>query len=145
MTRAKLPLFERVRVGPDNCTVLGNKAKADSPLWTGLDLSRAMPATQSTLMLMVAGAQEAPIDIHLRVPWCHPDDQTGSLDDFDCIYRVRPCAEAGKRWKNRRVERVDFELWDGVWWLAIRYAGHAATLNRHYEQLAKKHAARSNT
>lgn len=115
-------IIDRLPVDHTTCTVLGNRAKsATDPLWAGLDMSRAEPRVQSTLMLTVAGP-EAPTDIHLAVPWCHPSDQTGSPDDFDCIYRVRPKMGAGKRWKRRKVDSVAFERWDGKWWLAVAFA-----------------------
>ena len=114
---------ERIKVEPKSVKILGNKPKGvDDPLWAGLDLARAEPRTQSTLMLAICGQDEAPEDIHLAVPWCHPEDQTGSADDFDCIYRVRPRMEAGKMWKRRTVESVAFERWDGEWFIAVEFS-----------------------
>lgn len=113
----------RVPVSHETVTVLGSRVKANSPAWTGLDLANAEPRVQSSLMLTVIGPGEAPLDIHLNVPWCHPDDRTGSPDDFDCRYRVRPRMEAGKRWKGKKVVAVAFERWDGKWWIAVEFAG----------------------
>ena len=118
--------MERFPVSPETVTVLGNRVKETSPAWTGLDLARAEPAVQNTMFLMICGAADAPRDKHLRVPWCHPEDQTGSPDDFDCIYRVRPRMEPGKKWKGRKVKEVDFERWNGKWWLAVEFANPKA-------------------
>jgi hypothetical protein len=115
------PIIERIKVEPATVTVLGYKVRATDPSWTGLDLSRAEPRTQSSIMLHICGSDEAPRDVHLNVPWCHPDDQTGSADDFDCRYRVRPRMEPGKNWKGRRVRGVDFERWDGTWYIVVEY------------------------
>jgi hypothetical protein len=111
--------MERVLVSPETVTVLGYKVKAGRPIWEGLFMDRAEPATQSTLMLAVCGPHEAPLDIHLRVPWCHPEDRDGTDNDWnDCIYRVRPRMEVGKKWKGKMVKSVAFERWDGKWWIA---------------------------
>lgn len=112
--------MERVQVTPETVTVLGNRVKATDPMWVGLNLSRAEPATQSCLFLMICGPDDAPIDIHLRVPWCHPEDQDGTDEDWnDCVYRVRPKMEVGKRWKGRVVKSLAFERWNGTWWIAF--------------------------
>jgi hypothetical protein len=111
--------MDRIPVSPDTVTVLGHKVKKDDIMWTGLFLDRAEPATQSSLMLAICGKDDAPIDIHLRVPWCHPDDRTGTEEDYnDCIYRVRPRMETGKKYKGKLVKFVAFERWNGKWWLA---------------------------
>jgi hypothetical protein len=99
--------------------VLGNKVKATDPMWAGLDLNRADLLCQSSLAIACFGPDGAPPDMHLSVPWCHPEDQTGSPDDFDCWYRVRPRMEVGKKWKGKRVAGVCFELYGGKWFLAI--------------------------
>lgn len=102
-------------VSPTTCTVLGQRAKSEAdPLWAGLDLSRAEMRDYSP----IAG-RAGPRDPNLGVPWCHPEDQTGSPDDFDCIYRVRPKMEAGKRWKRRLVEHVDIQRVNGSWLIAV--------------------------
>ena len=107
-------MVERIKVSPKSVTVLGDKPKGeDDPLWAGLDLARAEPRTQSTVMLAICG-EDAPEDIHLAVPWGHPEE--------DCIYRVRPRMEVGKKWKGRTVESVAFERWDGEWFIAIAMA-----------------------
>lgn len=84
---------ERLPIDPSNIEVLGHKVKPTDASWTGLDWSRAERRTRTKL----------------AVPWCHPADQTGSPDDFDCIYAVRPRAEPGSRWRRRLVEDVWFE------------------------------------
>lgn len=117
--------MERELVTPETVEILGRRAKSESdPLWAGLFLDRAEPAMQTSLMLMVCGADDAPIDRHLRVPWCHPSDRTGTDEDWnDCIYRVRPRLAEGKRWRGRKVGRVHgFERWDGRWFIAFEYA-----------------------
>jgi hypothetical protein len=69
-------------------------------------------------MLAICG-KDAPPDIHLRVPWCHPEDRTGTAEDWhDCIYRVRPKMQPGKRWQGQKIKSVMFERWDGKWWIA---------------------------
>lgn len=113
---------QRVPVSPETITVLGYRVKATSPAWTGLDLVNAEPRTQSTLWLAVAGQDEAPPDIHLDVPWCHPDDRARGAPADDCRYRVRPRMTPGKRWKGRLVKSVAFERWQGKWFIAIETA-----------------------
>ncbi len=113
--------IERLPVSPDTVNVLGHRVKATDPMWTGLNLDKAEPRTQNTLMLAVCGQEEAPEDIHLAVPWCHPEDRANGAEE-DCIYRIRPKMEAGKRWKGRMVKSVAFERWDGRWVIAVRYA-----------------------
>lgn len=108
----------RVPVEPSTVEVLGNKVKEDSPMWRGLDLANAEPRVQSTLFLFLIGEGEAPLDIHLNVPWCHPEDQSGSPEDFDCRYRVRPRMQPRKKWKGKLVKSVAFERWDGKWFIA---------------------------
>ena len=98
-------------VDATTCTVNGYRYRQTEPAWTGLALSRAELRDQASIMVWIAGA-DAPYDLHLSVPWQHPDDgpwtpQTG------CWYRVRP-----KREKGAAFVRVD-----GVWWL--RYGGTA--------------------
>lgn len=113
-------MIYRVPVSPKTVTVLGYRVKKDDPMWSGLDLINAEPRMQSTLMLAVAGTADAPQDIHLNVPWKHPDDADYS---DECRYRVRPRMEIGKRWKKKRVTNVSFERWDGVWYIAIEARG----------------------
>ena len=80
----------------------------------------AEPRVQSTLMLAVCGQAEAPFDIHLDVPWCHPEDRTGDdAEDFDCRYRVRPKMQTGKKWKGQTFKQIAFERWDGKWFIAV--------------------------
>lgn len=109
----------RVPVSPETVTVLGSRVKATDAAWLGLDLANAEPRTQNTLSLFVFGPDGAGLDLHLDVPWCHPDDQTGSPADFDCRYRVRPRMEPGKRWKGKMVKSVAFERWRGEWFIAV--------------------------
>ncbi len=114
--------MKRVPVSPETITVLGHRVKPTDPMWTGLDLDNAEPRTQNTLSLACFGQDEAGIDIHLDVPWCHPEDRARG-HDFDCRYRVRPKMEAGKKWKGKMVKSVAFERWTGKWYLAIEFGG----------------------
>lgn len=109
----------RIPVDPTTITVLGNRVKETEPMWTGLDLANAEPRTQSSLMLLVCGRDKAPEDVHLCVPWNHPQDTKDGIDG-ECRYRVRPRVEVGKKYKGKRVTSVAFERWDGKWWIAIR-------------------------
>lgn len=99
--------IDRYPVDPSTIEVLGHRVRADSPAWTGLDWSRA----------------ELRRDDKLAVPWCHPSDQTGSPDDFDCIYAIYPQATPGKRWRRRMVADVRFEkVFPGDRWeLVVAY------------------------
>ncbi len=113
-----MAVIKRVPVDHETVTVNGSKWRATAP-WSGLCFDLAEPAVQSTLMLAICGSQEAPIDIHLNVPWCHPDDQDGTPEDWtDCVYRVRPRMEIGKKWKGENVNFVAFERWQGKWFVA---------------------------
>lgn len=78
-------------VKPSNSTVLGYGVRASSPAWAGLRFDEARARTRSTLMMAVVGA-DAPHDLHLDVPWDHPDDSPGRSG---CVYRVRPVYEPG--------------------------------------------------
>src|SRR3954462_4776661 len=93
-----------VPVAPDTVTVLGSYWTERTRAWAGLDFKRAELLTQSTLMRYVCGA-EAPYDLHLNVPFMHPDDQASGHDEW-LQYRVRPRAEPGKRWQGRLVKSV---------------------------------------
>lgn len=97
-------------VSADNCTINGYRAKATSAAWIGLDLARAEILRQSTLMLCVFG-KDAPYDLHLNVPWMHPEDREKHADNPDswCYYRVRPKRKRGARF---------FRAEDGMWMLA---------------------------
>lgn len=112
--------MKRLPVDATTCTVNGSHFKASSPVWGGLKMEDAEPRVQSTLMLAVCGQEDAPVDIHLDVPFCHPADRTGDdAADFDCRYRVRPKMEPGKNWKGKKVGHVAFERWCGKWWLVV--------------------------
>lgn len=112
----------RVPVAPETVTVLGNKVKAADASWLGLDLDKAEPRVQASVLMMMLGPNDAPLDIHLNVPWCHPDDRADGMDDDDCTYRVRPRMQPGKKWKGKLVKSVAFERWDGKWFIAIETA-----------------------
>lgn len=98
----------RYAVNHETCTILGSRYKADSPCWTGLHFNgNEKLRTQSTIMLWAVGS-DASYDLHLDVPWEHPSDWDGESEP-DCIYRVRPIAEVGRRWRGRKVAAVDLE------------------------------------
>lgn len=98
--------IERLKVDAATIEVLGHRVTATDPAWTGLDWSRA----------------ELRARCKIAVPWCHPSDQTGSPDDFDCVYAIYPRAEVGKRWKNKMVADVWFEQ-DGKDWFVVHKYG----------------------
>lgn len=112
----------RLPVSPETCTVNGYRVKPTDTSWTGLDLANAEPRTQSTMMLAVVGSDDAPPDIHLNVPWCHPEDRANGAPADDCIYRVRPRMKVGRRWKGDVVRSLSFERWSGSWFLALEFA-----------------------
>lgn len=62
--------MKRLRVDSKTCTVNGSHFKDSSAAWTGLKMDDAEPRVQSTLFLSICGQEEAPLDIHLNVPWC---------------------------------------------------------------------------
>lgn len=104
----------RIPVEPQNIEVLGYRVKADDPAWTGLDWSKAEVVNRP-------GGWS-----WLRMPWCHPDDQTGDPEDFDCIYRVYPRAEPGQRWQRKVVKGTSFVNVDGKWFIDIEFEPKAA-------------------
>ena len=108
--------MKRYKVTAKTVTVNGNRVRASSPAWLGLDMSKAEPRQQSTLMLFVDGAA-APTDVHLRVPFQHPGDTV----DSGCFYRIRPRVITGAAWENKIVKSVAFERWDGEWYIAVRF------------------------
>ncbi len=97
--------IETFPVAPDTVTVLGYHAKPTDPMWLGLDFSRAELRSRASIMLLMCG-WDAPIDLHLNVPWCHPDDQPYGWEEDGCWYRVRPRPEIGKRWRGKLVKSV---------------------------------------
>ena len=113
-------------VAPETTTVLGSRWRTTDVAWRGLAFSHEAVElrTQSTLMLYVAG-RDAPYDLHLNVPFEHPDD--GPIPDPpEMMYRVRPRAEVGKRWMGRRVTAVAIEPdagRDPPWRIVVTFAG----------------------
>lgn len=100
---------ERLPVEPATIEVLGHRVKADDTMWTGLDWSRAQYRHHGKI----------------AVPWCHPDEQTGLPDDFDCIYAIYPRATPGKRWKGKMVKDVWFEQSGKKWFVVHEYEPRA--------------------
>lgn len=119
-------------VSPETCRVNGYLCKASDIMWRGLDLSRATVRKQSTLMLFVLGPDEAPYDLHLDVPWEHPDD---TVDD-GLRYRVRPRMRRGGRWQGRRVRNVSLRQMQAGWAIDVEFAG-----TRHSRTQTKKSGA----
>lgn len=117
------PPVERFAVAPDTVTVLGRRWKATDAAWRGLDFANAQLRTQSTLMLYVCGPDAAPYDLHLNVPYSHPDDDPCLWEG--AMYRVRPIAEPGKRWRRRMVDDVAIEPSPGKeppWEIVVTFA-----------------------
>lgn len=122
-------IIERVArypVAPETVTVLGCRPRsAQEPRWAGLRWNgEEKVLTQSTLMRFVCGA-DAPYDLHLNVPWCHPEDYVTDEDIDGCKYRVRPRMEPGKRWKRRMVKAVSIERDETLtppWVICVEYA-----------------------
>lgn len=81
-----------VHVTPETVTVNGYRVKATDQAWRGINWSDAQVLEQSSLMVFVVGAAQAPPDHHLSVAWMHTDDQKGYADSPDmwARYRVRP-------------------------------------------------------
>ena len=114
--------MKRFKVTAKTITVNGSRVTSKSPAWLGLDMSKAEPRQQSTMMLFAVGAH-APIDVHLSVPFQHPDDTV----DHGCFYRVRPKMEVGEKWQGKTVGSVAFERWDGEWFIAVGYGSEGKT------------------
>ena len=108
--------MKRLKVSPKTITVNGSRVTAKHPAWLGLDMINAEPRQQSSLMLFAVGS-DTPIDVHLRVPFQHPDDTV----DSGCFYRVRPKMEVGEKWQGKIVQSVAFERWDGDWFIAVGF------------------------
>ena len=113
-------------VAPDTVTVLGSRWPANSRAWAGLAFSHPLCVvrTTSTLMEWVCGGKDVPNDLHLNVPFEHPDD--GPVPDVpDMFYRVRPRAEPGKKWRGRKVMSVAIERDTGrdpPWHIIVEFA-----------------------
>lgn len=88
-------------VVPGNSTVLGYNNAAD--YWSHLRFGEAISLRKSTLMLAIAG-KNAPTDIHLSVPFAHPEDAHMRSEDLGW-YRVRPNFEGV----------IDVVMQDGKW------------------------------
>lgn len=97
---------ERFPIAPDTVTVLGYRVREHEPRWQGLDFSRATLRQTSTIMVYFLG-DDAPYDLHLNVPFCYPGEPPARYEG--CKYRVRPQAEAGRKWRGRKVVDVAIE------------------------------------
>lgn len=92
--------IETYLITPATVTVLGSYWPTETREWAGLDFARAEVRTKSPW----SGCDL----LHLRVPFCHPDDLSDPPcdEDYDAIYNVYPRAEVGKRWPTRLVKSV---------------------------------------
>ena len=132
-------------VAPDTVTVLGNCYKATCPAWRGLDFAhkKVRLRYKSTLMMYVCGYENAPFDLHLDVPWWHPEDGPPPCEP-EMYYRVRPRARAGSQWHNRTVRFVKIERDPRIsppWKIIITWAGEAPPKIRHRELASEPAAA----
>jgi len=105
-----------------NVTVLGSSWARKSSPWEGLlfDHPAVERRTQSTLMQAIVG-DAAPYDLHLDVPFVHPQDAARGTtwEEDGCVYRVRPVIEVGDRlWVREsgyeRPERSPQMMRDGA-------------------------------
>lgn len=114
---ARLKTQTRRVVAPSNCTVNGSRVRASSPAWKGLlfDHPRTIVRTRSTMMQAVAGP-DAPYDLHLDVPFLHPEDAAAGRkwEDDECFYRVRPIVQRGDRLWVRESAWYDPEVCRGL-------------------------------
>ena len=104
MNENKAPIASEIHswaVVPENSTVLGYNNSVD--FWPCLRFDEAIPRNKSSLMLVIAG-KDAPIDIHLSVPFAHPEDSLMKSEDLGW-YRVRPNFEGV----------ADVVMHDGKW------------------------------
>ena len=108
--------MKRYKVIPKNITVNGSNVTPKHPAWLGLDMSKAEPRQQTALMLAVLG-DDAPVDVHLSVPFQHPSDTT----DWGMFYRVRPRMEPGGKWRGKTVKSVAFERCGDDWYIVAGY------------------------
>jgi hypothetical protein len=121
--------IERFPVDPSTCTVLGYRVKPDSPSWTGLRWNGKEEVRNRASVLEYLLGRDAPFDLHLRVPWEHPNDYVEG-EEPDCWYRVRPIARAGKRWHRRKVKSVAIEpdpTRSPPWCIVIEFAATTET------------------
>ena len=97
-----------VPVTPQSCEVLGYRVRATDAMWRGLDFSRAKIRTKSTIGAFLFG-KEAPTDLHLDVPFLHPEDAVfgAKWADDQQWYRVRSRAEVGKKWRGKTVVKIE--------------------------------------
>lgn len=114
-----MALIESYPVAPDTVTVNGSRYRGDRAGWQGLYLDSAE---------LLTGSLWSARDLHLEVPWMHPDDaakMAGAApgDGWWAYYRVRPIAEPGKTWRRRKVAAVAFEREAGYgrWMVKVTY------------------------
>lgn len=82
----------RREVLPGNSTVLGYPSKS---YWDGLQFDHAIVRGKSSMMVALVGTDAAPDDVHLSVPYRHPDDPKVWKIEQLARYRVRPKWEVG--------------------------------------------------
>jgi hypothetical protein len=81
-------------------------------MWAGLmfDHPDCRVRSQSTLMLALVGSKAAPEDVHIDVPFLHPEDGGRGWDE--AWYRVRPRGYRMK-WVRSAEKRDDGWHWVG--------------------------------
>ena len=121
---ADLPAI-RIPVTAETSTVLGHRAK---PYWPNLYFDHAQVRRQSLVGALMGLAS----DVHLSVPWRHPNDAQMPLDEC-ARYQVRCRWEGGQQVRVKGVPRVRVasvlpeQAADGTWWwLVEREPTHAA-------------------
>jgi hypothetical protein len=84
-------------ISPDNVTVLGYKVQPTDKMWTCLDWSDVTYMEKASILVVLLGQENAPIDPHLSVAAVTEHGER-------LRYRVRP-----------RRDRDRFVQVDGVW------------------------------
>lgn len=104
-------------VSPSDSTVLGYPAKG---YWPHLLFDHAVPREQASLAVVMFGAEKAPRDVHLSVPYRYPGDPP--RDDVRDLpwYRVRPIWEEGDRlyvketWQAWHRTSHEYDEWEPI-------------------------------
>ncbi len=107
----------RIPITAETSTVLGYRAK---PYWPNLHFDHAQVRRQS----LVGALAGLPSDVHLAVPWRHPDDAWMPLEDCG-RYSVRCRWGTGQELRLKGTPRARVasvrpeQSADGVWWWAV--------------------------
>lgn len=110
-------------VVPGNSTVLGYPVSHSKRYWPHLWFQHARPHRKNVILAMMVGKplSEVGDDVHLSVPFQHPEDPVE--DDIDDMpqYRVRPIWEPGDRlWVKETVRVLGRERGD-KWECCVEY------------------------